>query len=90
MQASVSESTATAVYDLAVFYYPEGLIPYAEDRWTGTLHIDPEDLEDFAAEWWERNNWPKPSPADPVVLPTDPSLVELARWLDSTKALQQR
>jgi hypothetical protein len=82
----VSDDCAAAVYELAKFYYPKNLTPYPEDRWTATLGVDPEDLEDFAAEWWERNKWPKPSPADPVVIPADPSLIELATWLDSTKA----
>jgi hypothetical protein len=85
----VSAAAAAAVHDFAQFYYPDGLTPYPEDRWVETLHIHPEDLEDFAAEWWERNNWPEPSPADPVVVPADPSLLELARWLDSTKTVHQ-
>jgi hypothetical protein len=84
----VSSAAATEVWDFAAFYYPSALTPYPHDRATSDLRIDPEDLEDAAAEWWTKKGWKQPTLDDPVVLPADPSLADFARWLDGAEAFQ--
>jgi hypothetical protein len=87
--AGVRAETARFVWDEAVFYYYEPLKPDPNDRWEGTMRIDPEDLEDVTARFWKQQGWAEPTRKDPVVLPGDPTLLEFASWLDRQRQLQE-
>ncbi len=83
MKQGIRSSTAEFVWDQASSYYFAPLAPDPSDRWEGTMKIDPGDLEDLAANFWSLMKHPMPKNDDPVILPKDPSLLELASWLDS-------
>ena len=87
--AGVREETANFVWDEAVYHYTEPLKPDPSDFWEGTMRIDPEDLEDITAKFWNEHGWVEPSPQNPVVLPANPSLLEFAKWLDLQRKLHQ-
>ena len=86
--AGVQAETAKFVRDEAANYYFEPLTPDPNDRWEGTMRIDPDDLEDVTAKFWKQQGWMKPTPKNPVVLPGDSSLLEYALWLDGQRQLQ--
>lgn len=81
-RGGVSEPTAAFVLESFAPYYQSRLTPEPDDHVTSTMRIDPEDMEDIAAAYWERFDIPPPSSADPVLLPDDPSLVAFGLWLD--------
>jgi hypothetical protein len=87
--AGVRAGTATFVWDEAEYFYREPLKPDPSDRWEGTMNVDPEDLEDIAAKFWKQQGWEEPTPEEPVILPSDPSLLEFAQWLDRQRQVQQ-
>ena len=78
----VHADTAKFVWVEASYYYFEALTPYPDDRWEGTIHVDSEDLEDITAKFWKQQGWIEPSPKDPVILPSNPTLLEFGQWLD--------
>jgi hypothetical protein len=87
--SGIREDTAKFVWDEAAVYYFEPLKPDPGDRWEGLMKIDPEDLEDVTAKFWKQQGWAEPSPKDPVILPSDPTLLEYAQWLDAQRQLHQ-
>ena len=89
VEMGVAPETAEFVLDVAGPYYFEPLKPDPQDRWEGTMRIDPEDLEDITAKYWkQQQRWPEPSRKDPAMIPSDPSLLEYALWLDRQRQLQ--
>jgi hypothetical protein len=85
--AGVRGDTADFIWTNAVHYYSEPLKPDPNDRWETTMRIDEEELEDIAGNFWHEQGWPEPSPKEPVALPSDPTLLEFALWLDEQRRL---
>jgi hypothetical protein len=85
----VRADTAKFVWDEAVSYYYDPLKPDPNDRWEATMRIDPADLEDITSKFWKQQGWREPNPKDPIVLPSDPTLLEYALWLDQQRQLQE-
>jgi hypothetical protein len=80
--AGVAEETARFVWNESVRYYFEPLKPDPNDYWESTMRIDPEDLDDITARFWKLQGWMEPSRKDPVMIPSDPTLLQYAQWLD--------
>ena len=89
VEAGVRENTAIFIWEEALRYYFEPLKPDPADHWVGTMRIDPEDLEDVTRKFWKREGWVEPTRKDPVIIPTDPTLLEYAQWLDQQRQLQK-
>jgi hypothetical protein len=87
--AGVREETAKFVLREASRYYFEPLKPDPDDRWEGTMRIDPEDLEDVTAKYWREQGWAEPTRKDPVMIPSDPTLLEFGQWLELQRQFQE-
>ena len=85
----VRQETAKFVWDEAAAYYIEPLRPDPSDHWEATMRIDPGDLEDVTARFWQQQGWEEPSRKDPVILPNDPTLQGYALWLDQQRQVQK-
>lgn len=85
----VRADTAKFVWDEAARYYFEPLKPDPSDRWKGTMRIDPEDLEDITAKFWKREDLVEPTRTDPIGVPSDPTLLDYALWLDRQRQLPE-
>jgi hypothetical protein len=81
--------TAKFVRDEAIPYYFAPLTPDPSDRWESTLRADPWDLEDITAKFWEQQGWAEPPTKDPVTVPSDPTLLQYALWLDRQRLPQR-
>jgi hypothetical protein len=86
--AGVRTDSAEFVRNEAAGYYFQPLKPDPNDNWEGTMRFDPEDLEDITAKFWKQQGWVEPSCKDPVVLPSDPTLLQYALWLDEQRILR--
>jgi hypothetical protein len=83
MDAGAGSETAEFICSEFRTYYTAGLTPYPEDRVFSTLRIDPGDIEDAVQEYWKLREWELPSLTEPKLVPSDPTLVELALWIES-------
>jgi hypothetical protein len=83
--SGVREDTAAFILEMVNPYYLEGLTPQADDRFESTLRIDPEDMCAIVELYMERFALPPLSDDDPIILPEDPSLQDLAALLDSRR-----
>ena len=80
--AGASEQTAEFLQKEFAPYYRYGLTPYPEDQLFSTLNIDPGDVEDAVESYWKLRGWNQPSPTEPKLVPSDPSLADFALWLE--------
>lgn len=63
-----------AVFDWIALYYGREAAPNAHDKMKGNLCIDPGDMEDFMAAFFQRNDIPLPNRKKPALLPDERSV----------------
>jgi len=88
LDRGVQRDTAKFLNEKMRPYYHPPLTPHPDDRTSSTLRIDPEDLGDMAEDFCQDFEVPKPPQGRSVTMPDDPSLTELAVWLDTYRDAQ--
>jgi hypothetical protein len=81
----VSGESGETVWDIARRCCSSRITPYPEDRWSTTLRVNPEELQDETARLAVQNEWDMfGHPTKPGFL-DDPSLIELGRYIDKIR-----
>lgn len=82
--AGISEPVADFVWDALGRYYGEGDVPpHPDDDLSEDAGIDPEDIEDFVAAFFDDFSLPQPSKNDPEIIPKPLTLAGFAQYLQS-------